>query len=128
MLTSRTTYVSVKREDVVAHLTEVIEAIHSDNALAGIHCCGNTEWSILIDAGVDIVNFDAFEFGETIAMYPYSVKDFRLESKSDKKLVFKQGFRFCKRCYSSASACQSNWRYHGHEQDSSAKLQQRRRS
>jgi len=68
------TYVSVKREDVVAHLSEMIEAIHADNALAGIHCCGNTEWSILIDAGVDIVNFDAFEFGETIAMYADSVK------------------------------------------------------
>jgi len=68
------TYVSVKREDVVAHLAEVIDAVHTDNAIAGIHCCGNTEWSILIDAGVDIVNFDAFEFGETIAMYPEAVK------------------------------------------------------
>lgn len=68
------TYVSVNRDDVVAVLNEVIEAVHADNALAGIHCCGNTEWSILIDAGVDIVNFDAFEFGETIAMYPQEVK------------------------------------------------------
>jgi len=69
------TYVSVKREDVVAILAEVIEAIHADNAIAGIHCCGNTEWSILIDAGVDIVNFDAFEFGETISIYASSVKE-----------------------------------------------------
>ncbi len=68
------TYVSVRREDVVGHLTELIEAIHQDKALAGIHCCGNTEWSILIDAGVDIVAFDAFEYGETIAIYPDSVK------------------------------------------------------
>ncbi len=68
------TYVSVNREDVVAVLNEVIEAVHAENALAGIHCCGNTEWSILIDAGVDMVNFDAFGFGETIAMYPDSVK------------------------------------------------------
>ena len=68
------TYISVKREDVVAHLAEMIEAIHADNAVAGIHCCGNTEWSILIDAGVDIVNFDAFGYGETIAMYPEAVK------------------------------------------------------
>jgi hypothetical protein len=68
------TYVSVKREDVVAHLRECIEAIHADGAIAGIHCCGNTEWSILIDAGVDIVNFDAFGFGGTIAMYPEAVK------------------------------------------------------
>ncbi len=68
------TYVSVQREDVVAILQEVIEAVHADGALAGIHCCGNTEWSILIDAGVDMVNFDAFEFGETIAMYGEHVK------------------------------------------------------
>jgi len=70
------TYISVKREDIVAHLAEMIEAIHADNAIAGIHCCGNTEWSILIDAGVDIVNFDAFGFGETIAMYADAVKTF----------------------------------------------------
>jgi len=68
------TYVSVKREDVVSILNEVIEAIHAEGAIVGIHCCGNTEWSILIDAGVDIVNFDAFEYGETIAMYADSVK------------------------------------------------------
>jgi hypothetical protein len=68
------TYISVHREDIVAHLQEVIEAVHADNGIAGIHCCGNTEWSILIDAGVDIVNFDAFGYGETIAMYPEAVK------------------------------------------------------
>jgi len=68
------TYVSVNREDVVAVLSEVIDAVHADNALAGIHCCGNTDWSILIDAGVDIVNFDAFAYGDTIAMYASHVK------------------------------------------------------
>jgi hypothetical protein len=68
------TYLTVTREEVVGLLSEVIEAVHADDAIAGIHCCGNTEWSILMDAGVDIVNFDAFEYGETIAMYPDAVK------------------------------------------------------
>ena len=68
------TYVSVKREDVIAHLKEVVDAIHVEGGRAGVHCCGNTEWSILVDAGVDILNFDAFGFGETIAMYPQAVK------------------------------------------------------
>ena len=68
------TYVSVTRDDVVAKLAEVVEAVHADGALAGVHCCGNTEWSILIDAGVDIVNFDAFDYGETIALYPDAVR------------------------------------------------------
>jgi hypothetical protein len=68
------TYVSVNREDVVAHLREVIQAIHTDQAIAGVHCCGNTEWSLLIDAGVDIINFDAFDYGETIALYAPAVR------------------------------------------------------
>lgn len=69
------TYVSVRREDVVAHLTEVVEAIRMEGGIPGAHCCGNTEWSILVDAGVEIVNFDAFEYGETITMYPESVNE-----------------------------------------------------
>lgn len=68
------TYISVTRDDVVALLKEVIDAVHLDAAYAGIHCCGNTEWSILMDAGVDIVNFDAFSYGETIAIYGDHVK------------------------------------------------------
>ena len=70
------TYVSVTRDDVVNILKEVIDAVHADKGIAGIHCCGNTEWSILIDAGVDIVNFDAFSFGDTIAMYSKQMKEF----------------------------------------------------
>lgn len=70
------TYVSVQREDVVRDLNEVVEAVHADGALVGTHCCGNTEWPILIDAGVDIISFDAFEFGETIAYYPDRTKEF----------------------------------------------------
>jgi hypothetical protein len=70
------TYVSVQRSDVVNYLKEVIEAIHKEDGLAGIHCCGNTEWTILIDAGVDIISFDAYEFGETISYYSDNVKTF----------------------------------------------------
>ncbi len=76
------TYVSVQREDVVSKLNEVIEAIHAEGAIAGVHCCGNTDWSLLVDAGVDIVNFDAFEFGETVALYPEHMKTHLVERKN----------------------------------------------
>lgn len=69
------TYVSVQRSDVVKYLKDVIAAVHKEGALAGIHCCGNTEWTILIDSGVDIISFDAYEFGKTIAYYPEQVKE-----------------------------------------------------
>jgi len=70
------TYVSVSRADVVKHLNDVVESIHKEKALAGVHCCGNTEWSILVDAGVDIINFDAYQYGETIGYYPKEIKYF----------------------------------------------------
>ncbi len=69
------TYVSVQRADVVSYLAEVIDAVHADGGYTGIHCCGNTEWSILIDAGVDMVNFDAFEYGETVSLYASHMKE-----------------------------------------------------
>ena len=68
------TYVAVRRTDVVQLLSDVVEAVHTAGGIAGTHCCGNTEWSILIDAGMDIINFDAFHYGETIAMYAGAVK------------------------------------------------------
>jgi hypothetical protein len=70
------TYVSVQRSDVVKYLNDVIEAVRKEGALTGIHCCGNTEWTILIDSGVDIISFDAYEFGETISYYPEQLKKF----------------------------------------------------
>jgi methionine synthase II (cobalamin-independent) len=70
------TYVSVERADVVRCLSEVFKAIHDEGALAGAHCCGNTEWTILIDAGADIISFDAYQFGRTIGYYPEEVNRF----------------------------------------------------
>lgn len=74
------TYVSVQRDDVVAKLNEVVEAIHADGGIAGIHCCGNTEWSIPVDTGADIVNFDAYDYGETVALYPDHMRTHLVEN------------------------------------------------
>jgi hypothetical protein len=68
------TYISVKRDEVIALIREVADSVHAAGALSAVHCCGNTEWSILVEAGVDIVNFDSFSFGDTIAMYPEAMR------------------------------------------------------
>ena len=70
------TYVSVQRDDVIAAVAEVAEAIHGAGGLCGVHCCGNTEWPILIDSGVDIINFDAYGFGESITLYAKEIGEF----------------------------------------------------
>jgi hypothetical protein len=70
------TYVSVHKDDVINLLADMIDAVHAEEGIAGMHCCGNTEWSIPIDAGVDIISFDAFQYGETMAMYARAVNNF----------------------------------------------------
>ncbi len=69
------TYITLTRERVVESLSTAINAIHEEGALVGIHVCGNTEWSMLIEAGADIINFDAYSFGESIAIYSSEVHD-----------------------------------------------------
>ena len=63
-------FMAVRKEDVISGINEVVQGIHSENALAGIHCCGNTDWSVLLSAGADILSFDAYNYIESIMLYP----------------------------------------------------------
>lgn len=64
-------FTPINREDVVKVLTELSLGIkQSEDTLIGIHCCGNTDWSMFTDVdGIDIINFDAFSFQERFVLY-----------------------------------------------------------
>jgi hypothetical protein len=63
-------FISLEREQVISFLDDVFQAIHQEGALAGVHCCGNTDWSVLLATEVDILNLDSFGFLESLALYP----------------------------------------------------------
>ncbi len=69
-------YVSLSREQVIAGLNEVFEAIHAEDAGAAIHCCANTDWSVLLATDVDVLNLDAFGYLENLALYPAELRAF----------------------------------------------------
>jgi methionine synthase II (cobalamin-independent) len=69
-------YVSLGRDQVVSMLDEVFAAIHEEGALAGVHCCGNTDWSVLLATGVDVLNLDAYYHLEKLALYPADLRAF----------------------------------------------------
>jgi len=70
-------YTPLNREDAVAGLLELTGSLHSDTVLTGVHCCGNTDWSILTDVStLDIINFDAFSFSEEFLLYAEDIKRF----------------------------------------------------
>jgi hypothetical protein len=69
-------YISLSREQVVAMLDEVFASIHAEGALAGVHCCGNTDWSVLMETQVDILNMDAYGYMKNLALYPAELQTF----------------------------------------------------
>lgn len=69
-------FISVSREDLDAALGEVIGAIHEEGGLAGVHVCANSEWSIILDSGADIVSFDAYSFFDKFVIYGDSIRRF----------------------------------------------------
>lgn len=66
-------FVSISREQVIGLLEEVFSGI---SGLKGIHCCGNTDWSVVLSTSLDILSFDAYDYGHTVALYPDEVKAF----------------------------------------------------
>ncbi|MEE8442881.1 MAG: methionine synthase [Dehalococcoidia bacterium] len=66
-------FVSIPQAQMTSLLDEVLAGI---NGLKGIHCCGNTDWSVLLSTSIDILSFDAYTYGESLALYPTDLKRF----------------------------------------------------
>ncbi len=69
-------YLGVSREDVVSSLNDCIDLALAAGAIPGVHCCGNTDWGILMDTSTRIINFDAVDYMETIPIYADKLKGF----------------------------------------------------
>jgi len=66
-------YVSLSRDRVINLLEEVLGSI---SGLKGIHCCGNTDWSVLLDTSTNIISFDTYNYARSLTLYPAEVKSF----------------------------------------------------
>jgi len=64
--------VLLTKERVVSLLDEVFGGI---SGLKGVHCCGNTDWSVLLATTTDIISFDAYNYAQSLSLYPDKVKD-----------------------------------------------------
>jgi methionine synthase II (cobalamin-independent) len=70
-------FTPLNREDVLKDLSELIAQVKSPDVLIGVHCCGNTDWSIFTDIQtIDIISFDAFGFLERLLLYAQNLKSF----------------------------------------------------
>jgi len=72
----QSTYITLKKEEIISELNSIYEAIQGTGALAGTHSCAGMDWTILFDSKVDIVSFDAYEYFDSISGYTEGMKSF----------------------------------------------------
>jgi methionine synthase II (cobalamin-independent) len=65
--------VPLSKEKVVSLLEEVFRGI---KGIKGVHCCGNTDWSVILETSLDILSFDAYNYAQSLSLYPAEVKRF----------------------------------------------------
>jgi len=66
-------FTPIPEEKVPALLEEVIKGI---KGVKGLHCCGNTNWSVLLDTKIDILSFDAYNYASSLSTHSDKVKSF----------------------------------------------------
>jgi len=69
-------YLGVNDDEILRLLSDSAAAIERAGGISGIHCCGRANWQMVIESGLKILNFDAFDYFDTFAMYGDHVREF----------------------------------------------------
>jgi len=64
-----TSQCSLTKTQIVDKINQLVRVIHEGGALAGIHCCGNTDWEMIMATDIDILNFDAYGYLDKLVLY-----------------------------------------------------------
>jgi methionine synthase II (cobalamin-independent) len=64
------TYLGVDTAEALRLLTDCASAIKEAGGIPGIHCCGRADWPMVMNSGIEILNFDFHSLGGTLALYP----------------------------------------------------------
>ncbi len=66
----------ITRDTIINMLSKVISKIHDFNAKAGIQCFEKCDWKIPIEAGVDLISFDAYNNPNNLNIIPEQINNF----------------------------------------------------
>ncbi|MBI4689383.1 MAG: hypothetical protein HY754_03815 [Nitrospirae bacterium] len=71
-----TAYLGVNTDEAMRLIRETSDTVKKSGGLSGIHCCGNADWPAVLKTGVNILNFDAYGYFDTLAMYHGDISEF----------------------------------------------------
>ncbi|MBI4847623.1 MAG: methionine synthase [Nitrospirae bacterium] len=70
------TYIGVNTAEASRMLQEIVKHIKNSGGIAGIHCCGKADWPLILSSGIDVFNFDAYFYWDSLSLYPDEIKSF----------------------------------------------------
>ncbi len=72
-------YLPISREEVLEILGQTLEETRQaagGPVTLGIHCCGNTDWSLLLSVDLDILSFDSYGYFDSLLLYDQALEKF----------------------------------------------------
>jgi methionine synthase II (cobalamin-independent) len=66
-------FTPIPEEKVPVLLEEVFKGI---KGIKGLHCCGNTNWSVILSTTTDVLSFDAYNYASSLSTHSDKVKSF----------------------------------------------------
>jgi hypothetical protein len=65
-----TAMLTVSKDEVIDKLNQVVGPIKKAGAICAMHCCGRTDWALVMESNLDVINFDTYNYGSSLGIYP----------------------------------------------------------
>ena len=66
-------FLNLDRDKVITDIESVFKSL---NCVRATHCCGNTDWSLLLNTSAEILLFDAYNYSKNLALFSAELNDF----------------------------------------------------
>lgn len=70
------THVTITREQLIEDLNVMAEGILREGGMPGVHVCAGMDWTILFDSKVQVVNFDAYDYMQSMLAWAEPLNNF----------------------------------------------------
>jgi len=70
-------YLPISKGEVMEILAQTLDAVRQSGPVTlGVHCCGNTDWSLLLETPIDILSFDSYGYFDSLRLYEKALQGF----------------------------------------------------
>ncbi|MFH0808864.1 MAG: hypothetical protein V2A77_00095 [Pseudomonadota bacterium] len=71
-------FMALEREAVLGLFSSLLATTRQvrPDAVLGVHCCGNSDWPMLLSCGADVISFDSWSFLDNFCLFPREIDAF----------------------------------------------------